>query len=69
MKLYNVPRQSYIRRQPDGECLFFDHVDGMYSFCKLGGNVVHFFAGEEVEIISKEEYENYLAFLTVGAKL
>jgi len=29
-------------------------------YCLLGNNVVHLFAGEEVEIISKEEYEDYL---------
>lgn len=39
-----------------GEILFFDHVDGMYSYCTNSrGQVVHLAAWTEVEIIEEEE--------------
>lgn len=63
MKLYDVPRESWvvIRNKPtippahrefeDGEKIFFDHLDGMYSFCKdVDGNIVHLSASAEVDI-------------------
>lgn len=51
MKLYEVPRNSYIKLG-NGEVYFFDHIDGMYSYCKdKEGNVLHFAAWSEVEIV------------------
>lgn len=51
MKLYNVPRKSYVKTE-DGEILFFDHIDGMYSYClDKDKNVVHLAAWTEVEIV------------------
>lgn len=64
MKLYNVPRNTWVtlaedtKAPPDiggygkGSELFFHHVDGMYSYCTDDeGNVHHPAAWSEVEII------------------
>lgn len=65
MKLYEVPRNSYIRIVDPhaevpvgafglnaGEVIKFGHIDGMYSYCKsLEGNTVHLKAWTEVEIV------------------
>ena len=66
MKLYNVPRKTWVRLYEDqqgplghhnfllGDELFFDHVDGMYSYCKdVDGNIVHLPAWTEVIVIDK----------------
>lgn len=58
MKLYEVPRKSWIKVIPEGPILFFDHIDGMYSYCldkyeNKTGRVVHIAAWTEVEIIDK----------------
>ena len=69
MELHTVPRRSYVRvldketKIPPGsldinqnDILFFDHVDGMYSFCKdPGGNIVHLIAWAEVEILEETD--------------
>ena len=41
MKLFELKKGDRIMM--DGEVVVFDHVDGMYSYCKLegGDNVVH----------------------------
>ena len=67
MKLYNVPENSKVRVLDDiavppaaipitkGDVLFFDHIDGMYSYCKnMNGELVHLVAWAEVEIICHE---------------
>jgi hypothetical protein len=55
MKLYNVPRYSNIIL-PDGTKLFFDHLDGMYSYCiDSDGQVWHIGATEEVTIEELDE--------------
>ena len=66
MKLYQVPRRTWIRIKDDDDAtappgarlvkareeIFFDHLDGMYSFCKdKEGNVVHMHGGTEVELV------------------
>jgi len=51
MKLYDLKRRSYFKlnNHDEGETFFFDHIDGMYSFCTdKDNNVVHFRAWEEV---------------------
>lgn len=68
MKLYDVPRKTYIRVIGDAqappshrdfvedEILYFDHVDGMYSLCyDSHQNPVHLAAWAEVEIVEGEE--------------
>lgn len=66
MKLYDVPRESYIRVLEDvytppgspkikaGDVIFFDHIDGMYSFCmdKDKKYVLHLAAFSEVELVN-----------------
>lgn len=66
MKLYQVPRKTKIRLIMEDndsppaslpllkdDILFFDHLDGMYSFCidELG-NIVHLAGYTEVEIVN-----------------
>jgi hypothetical protein len=51
MKLYNLPRKSFftLPEQPE-EQYFFDHIDGMYSYClNKEKEVIHFGASTEVE--------------------
>jgi hypothetical protein len=51
MKLYDVPRNSFIRLRCGAE-LLFDHIDGMYSYCTdTEGNVIHLAAWTDVEIV------------------
>lgn len=55
MKLYEVPRNTYVKvvDDPNGY-YFFDHADGMYSLCTdIDDNIVHLGASTEVEIIPK----------------
>lgn len=55
MKLYDVHPQSFIRYADEIE-LFFDHIDGMYSFCfNKEGGVVHLAAFADVEVIKEPE--------------
>jgi hypothetical protein len=37
--LYSVPRKTYIKLKDD--YFFFDHIDGMYSFCLDMNNMVY----------------------------
>ena len=63
IKLYNVPRNTWVmpieatkappgaREVSIGEAVWFDHVDGLYSYCKdLHGQVVYLAAWQEVTI-------------------
>lgn len=34
-----------------GDEIFFDHLDGMYSYCLKGDEVVHLIAWAEVEVV------------------
>ncbi len=72
--LHDVPNGSWVRvvstptktRVPpdapnieDGEILYYDHLDGMYSYCKnLDGQVVHLVAWADVEIVSPPDGDN-----------
>lgn len=48
MLLYEIPNKSYIKTE-DGSVFFFDHIDGMYSYClDCDKNVVHLSASTEV---------------------
>lgn len=49
MKLYEVPRNTRILFE--GEEYLFYRLDGMYSYCTKGEEVVHLVAWAEVEII------------------
>jgi hypothetical protein len=67
MKLYEIKKQSWVKiisdnKNPiasiptkDGDEVFFDHLDGMYSFCRnKDGHVVHLAAWTEVELVEKD---------------
>lgn len=48
--LYNIPRKSWVETK-DGHKFFFDHVDGMYSYCReIGGGISHYSANMKVKI-------------------
>ena len=64
MKLYEISRNTRVRViNPEGvppgapviskgDIVFFDHIDGMYSYCKNDrGEVVHLAAWTEVEVV------------------
>lgn len=66
MELHNVSDRTWVRILPSSEfkvppahrdmalneCVFFDHIDGMYSFCRdTDGLIVHPVAWAEVEIV------------------
>jgi len=49
MKLYEVKPKQWIT--VEGERFYFDHLDGMYSYClDIDGNLVHIAAFQEVEL-------------------
>ena len=67
MKLYEVPRNTFVKVMEDnvhvppgmepikrGDVVYFDHIDGMYSYCmdKEQKNVMHLAAFTEVEIVT-----------------
>jgi hypothetical protein len=64
MKLYEVPNRTWIKVY--GEKIYFDHIDGAYSFCQdEGGNVVHIAASAEVELI-EEKTKMSINEITIG---
>jgi hypothetical protein len=67
MKLYDLKKGSKFRiiddetRVPVGapeakadKVYWFGHIDGMYSYCKDGDDVVHFAAWTEVEVVDED---------------
>jgi len=71
MKLYHVPRKSYIKiidkkiklpidnyiKKENLPILFFDHIDGIYSLCKdIEGNYIHLAAWTDVELTTEKEF-------------
>ena len=62
-KLYNVKPRSYIKLPwMDGtgadEVLFFDHIDGMYSYClNMKNEVIHLQAWAEVMPLVKKSVD------------
>ena len=63
MKLYELPRYSYfsvdsgvLLNHADDPVYYFDHIDGMYSYCvDAYSKVVHFSASTPVRIVSNPE--------------
>lgn len=48
-ELYKVKPRSYVQIPSNMEVLFFDHIDGSYSFClTMAGEVTHVVAWEKV---------------------
>lgn len=70
MKLYNVPRETYVKLLEEaivppgspiinkGDIIFFDHIDGMYSLCldKDKKHYLHLSASAEVEIVNDLDF-------------
>lgn len=68
MKLYDVPRETFVKVLEDvqvppgakpilaGETIFFDHLDGMYSFCmnEEQTEIFHMAGWTEVEILEEK---------------
>ena len=49
MKLFEVRKHTWVIFE--GQRIYLDHIDGMYSYCKdEQGNVIHLAAWTEVEI-------------------
>ncbi len=52
MKLYDVPNNTWVRIPECNEIVFFDHLDGAYSYClDKEGNVCHLSCAADVEIV------------------
>jgi len=52
--LYSVPNKSYV--QVGDVTLFFDHIDGMYSYCMTAANeVIHLSASAIVVPLKRKE--------------
>jgi hypothetical protein len=54
LKLYDLPRNSYFTLAGDDskEIFFFDHIDGLFSYCLTSTKqVVHFSATSEVNLL------------------
>ena len=52
LELYMVHRKNYVRVVGTNDVLFFDHIDGMYSYCvDKHGNVCHIIATTKVEVV------------------
>ena len=56
MKLYECPPRTEVQIDVGDvmyATVYFDHIDGMYSFCKdAAGNIVHVAAWTEVEPVT-----------------
>ena len=80
MKLYEIPNHSWIiikeawasvpiahRKMVPQETIFFDHLDGMYSFClDKEGKPVHISNSTEVEVI--EDHKVLRELITWGGR-
>jgi hypothetical protein len=55
-KLYDVPRRQVVSLVEDRYTpFFFDHIDGMYSYClDLAGNLMHPAAWSDVFVWKKK---------------
>lgn len=54
--LYTVSRFQWVRpvAHPEAKPVFFDHIDGAYSYCLTDeGRVVHLAAWTDVEVIPR----------------
>ncbi len=84
LKLYDVPRETWVRILMENplvppsapelakeQVVFFDHLDGMYSFCKdTSGRLVHLNASAEVALATEQEIElDYLRACVKGLQI
>jgi len=55
-ELYKVKPRSYVQLPVDKHVVFFDHIDGSYSYClNMLGEVVHLAAWESVHPLVKKD--------------
>lgn len=54
MKLYEVPPKTWVKVPGINDPVFFDHIDGFYSYCKLGDEVIHLHALTEAVVIENQ---------------
>lgn len=55
--LYKVKPRSYIQIPGEAGVYFFDHIDGMYSYClNAYGMVVHLSATLPVQVLDRKEH-------------
>ncbi len=48
-ELYKVAPKTWVELVATKDVLFFDHLDGMYSYCKdMMGNIIHIAGWAEV---------------------
>lgn len=59
MKLYQVPRNTYIKSVSSGNIVLLATLDGAYSVCTNPYGITHWSASTEVEIVNKQEYDSY----------
>lgn len=53
-KLYQLDPKSYFKLENDDEVYFFDHLDGMYSYClDKDNNIIHFACWTPIEEVKK----------------
>lgn len=56
--LYNIPRKTWVEAAETGHRFFFDHIDGMYSYCQeVGGGISHYSANMKVRICQDQDTE------------
>lgn len=54
MKLYEVPRNTWIKVTDNGETLYFVRIKGAYSICTTDSrSIVHLPAGSNVTILEE----------------
>ena len=55
--LYSVKPKSYIQMPNTGHVFYFDHIDGMYSYClDMFGDTIHLAAWTDViPLVKKPE--------------
>lgn len=54
-KLYDIPRNTYIRSPLTDKVYMFNHIDGSYSFCtNMLGDICHFAAWSEFHPLIKK---------------
>ncbi len=58
-ELYNVEPKTWVEVVATKDFLFFDHIDGMYSYCKdTAGNVIHLAAWTEVFPFKPKQFKD-----------
>lgn len=55
-ELYKLTPKTWVEIVATKDVLFFDHLDGMYSYClDVAGNIIHLAGWAEVRPLKKPE--------------